>query len=170
MAKEHMAQIVILPLIPILRRHLAPIMSVIARSIVDQDLRWPKGFSQLGKGGFQRGDIAQITRCKAMRALQLGQKRLRSGDVHVNKTNLGALLGKGSDDLSTDARCAAGYKHSFAAQAGVIGKFFAHLGLFPVLVWGEHVFLPPDMQSLPAGQSFILQPVRKAVARHPITG
>jgi hypothetical protein len=30
--------------------------------------------------------------------------------------------------------------------------------------------LPPDMQSLPAGQSFILQPVRKAVARHPITG
>ena len=43
-SEKHMTQIIILPLIPILWGDIAPIMAVVAGSIVDQDLCWPKFF------------------------------------------------------------------------------------------------------------------------------
>ena len=64
-----MAQIVVLPLIPILWGHAAPIMPIISCSIVDQNLRWTQLPFQIGESGFERRNVAQITGCEAMRAV-----------------------------------------------------------------------------------------------------
>ena len=97
--KELVANVGGLAFVPKLGRDIAPVVSVIAGRVVDQDHGRAKLERKGGKGIAQRVDVTQIAMAKSVAAAQaLGQSRASIG-IQIDKSHLRTLRGKSLDDL-----------------------------------------------------------------------